>query len=124
MASIAVRALTPNTTILLLATAGVGAGIAIAGTLIAGYIKASFPAKAALLMGVYAMALSTGSTASAALTGPVAASTSGGWRLAAGMWALLGITAIPAWLVVARGAHKSPVVSARKAALPVRNGTA
>ena len=122
--SIGTRAFAPSATVLLLATAGVGAGIAVAGTLIAGFIKASFPTKTALLMGIYAMALSTGSTASAALTGPVAAGTSGSWRLAAGMWALLGITAIPAWLVVARGARRSPGVPSAVVALPVRNGTA
>ncbi|WP_174243243.1 CynX/NimT family MFS transporter [Beijerinckia sp. L45] len=124
LVSMAARAFAPNALILLLATAGVGAGIAIAGTLIAGFIKASFPTKAALLMGIYAMALSTGSTASAALTGPVAAGAFGGWREAIGMWALLGVIAIPAWLVVARGAHRAPSLPAAKVALPVRNGTA
>ncbi|MGI3903158.1 MAG: hypothetical protein ACRYGP_03445 [Janthinobacterium lividum] len=67
------RSLSADVTTLLLATAGVGAGIAIAGALMAGFVKARFPTKAAMMMGIYATALSLGSTLSAGATGPVAA---------------------------------------------------
>src|SRR6202012_1979038 len=60
--SMTVRAFEPDTLVLMLATAGVGAGIAVTGALIAGFIKARFAASAALIMGVYATALSLGST--------------------------------------------------------------
>src|ERR1700733_13125383 len=88
------RAFAPNTPIVLLATAGVGAGIAIAGALIAGFIKANFPTRAAVLMGIYATALSFGSTISAAATGPIAQMAPRGWRFASGSWSLLGVTEI------------------------------
>lgn len=100
------RALSTNVGGLLLATAGVGAGIAVAGALIAGFIKARFPTGAAMMMGIYATALSFGSTVSAGVTGPVAANFTGGWRLASGMWSLLGIFAILGWLTVAVREHR------------------
>ena len=121
------RAYAWNTAQLLTATIGVGAGIAITGALIAGFIKARFATKAALLMGIYATALSLGSTIAAAATGPVAAAASGGWRTASGMWAAAGVVAIAAWLVVAMAETRehAPVrVAAPPDRLPFRNPTA
>jgi CP family cyanate transporter-like MFS transporter len=122
--SIAFRAFATGTVSLLASTAGVGAGIAVAGALMAGFIKARFPTKAALLMGIYATALSLGSTVSAAVTGPVAAN---GWRLASGMWSILGIFAIVAWTAVALSEHRHRAtvpVAAVTTKLPLRNKTA
>lgn len=111
--------------LLLLATAGVGAGIAIVGTLMGGFIKAKFPTKAAMLMGIYATALSLGSTVSAGATGSIANRFSSGWRIASGVWAVLGIIAIVAWLVVSiRERNRVPKVSTFKMRLPLRNRTA
>ncbi len=119
------RAFAQSTLWLLLTTAGVGAGIAIAGALIAGFIKARFPTRAAVAMGIYATALSFGSTISAALTGPVAA-TGGGWRLASGVWSVLGVIALSAWLYVARRERSAdaPESSPRRFPLPFGNRTA
>ncbi len=125
--AIAVRAFSTGVFALLLSTAGVGGGIAIAGALMAGFIKARFPARAAMLMGIYATALSFGSTLSAAATGPVAASFSSGWRLASGMWSLLGVVAILGWLAVMRSErqhHAVVPVSAPPTRLPLSNRTA
>lgn len=126
LASTALRAFSTNVAGLLLSTAGVGAGIAISGALIAGFVKGSFPNKAAVFMGIYATALSFGSTLSAAATGPVAAGFSGGWRLAAGMWSVLGIFAVGAWACVALSERRRSRVSAATArvALPLRSRTA
>jgi MFS transporter, CP family, cyanate transporter len=125
--SIAVRAFATGPVSLLASTVGVGAGIAVAGALMAGFIKARFPTKAALLMGIYATALSLGSTVSAAVTGPVAASAPNGWRLASGMWSVLGIFAILGWLAVtiSERRHRTVVaVAAATTRLPLRNKTA
>lgn len=62
--SIAGRAFSSGTVVLLAMTAGVGAGIAISGALISGFVKARFASKAAVFMGIYATALSLGSTVS------------------------------------------------------------
>jgi CP family cyanate transporter-like MFS transporter len=94
------RAFAGTTAQLLATTAGVGAGIAIAGALIAGFVKERFPRHVSLLMGLYATSLGLGSTLAAALTGPLAA-LGGGWRLGTGAWALPGLTAIAAWTIVA-----------------------
>ena len=91
----------------------------------AGFVKASFPTRAAVVMGIYATALSFGSTLSAAVTGPL--STHSGWRLASGVWSVLGIVAILAWLIVTIEDRKTRAVT--KIAmphvhLPLRNKTA
>jgi MFS transporter, CP family, cyanate transporter len=122
--SIALRAFATGTASLLASTAGVGAGIAVAGALMAGFIKARFPTRAALLMGLYATALSLGSTVSAAVTGPVATS---GWRLASGMWSILGVFAIVAWTAVTLSERRHRVtvpVATAVTRLPLRNRTA
>ena len=60
------RAFVQSATQLLVATAGVGAGIAVAGALISGFVKARFPRHVPLLMGLYAMSIGLGSTLAAA----------------------------------------------------------
>jgi CP family cyanate transporter-like MFS transporter len=120
-----VRALADSVTWLFATTVGIGAGIAIAGVLIASFVKAGFPRQVAIFMSLYATALALGSTLSAAATGTIAAWT-GGWRLASGVWALPGVLALLAWLfVVKRGA--APVAAgaaAQRYGMPFRNRTA
>lgn len=98
--SITLRAFASNSLQLLLTTIGVGAGIAVAGAMFAGIVKASFAGQAALMMGLYATALSLGSALSAGLTGWVLQIA--GWRLAVGLWALFGLSAMAAWYLVMR----------------------
>jgi CP family cyanate transporter-like MFS transporter len=121
------RAFAHNVPVLLVSTAGVGAGIAIAGASIAGFIKARFSTRAVLLMGIYATALSFGSTVSAAVTGPLALGSAKGWRLATGSWSLLGLTAVIAWSIVTLYERKPELGAPRDAAhipIPLRNLTA
>ena len=123
--SIATRAWAHNPITLLACTAGVGAGIAIAGTLVAGFIKANFPTKAALFMGIYATSLSLGSTISAAATGPIAVSAPGGWRFAIGIWSVLGLIAILAWTVITVKESKVARTATRTASrtrFPIKDG--
>jgi CP family cyanate transporter-like MFS transporter len=98
--SIATRAFAQSVGILLLTTAGVGAGIAVTGSLIGGFIKARFPEKAALMMGIYATSLSFGSTVAAAFTGVMAGASPQGWRRATGVWSVLGVSALLSWGLV------------------------
>jgi CP family cyanate transporter-like MFS transporter len=99
--SIINRSLSPSVNALLLTTLGVGTGIAIAGTLIASFIKAHFPKKAALMMSVYAAALGFGSSMAAAISGPLAEYL-GSWRTSSLSWALLCLVSIGAWLFIQR----------------------
>jgi MFS transporter, CP family, cyanate transporter len=121
------RAFAASTWQLLACTVGVGAGIAVAGALVAGFIKARFPDRAAVMMGIYAMALSLGSTISAAVTGPIATQTFVGWRLGAGIWAGFGVLAIISWLFVSTAERRrSPAVAGSTPVyrLPLGNRTA
>ncbi len=96
------RGLVPGIGTLLVATAGVGAGIAISGALFAGLIKERFPTKAALLMGIYATSLSFGGAISAATTGVIASVSPWGWRAGAGIWGILTLVGIYGCRVVER----------------------
>lgn len=130
MLSTAMRAFAGSIGLLLATTAGVGAGIAVAGALIPGFAKKSFPKRAAVLMGLYAMSLGLGSTIAAGLSAPLA-NLEGSWRFGAGIFALPCLIAIAAWLFVARTERvtaaampNSPAAAAGTARLPVRNAGA
>ncbi|HEV2507017.1 MAG TPA: MFS transporter [Mesorhizobium sp.] len=97
--STAGRAFATNTTFLMLTTSGIGAGIAVSGALIAGFVKGNFPIRAGFVFAIYATWIGGGSTMSAALTGPIAAWT-GSWRIAAGIWSLVAAFAVVAWLIL------------------------
>jgi MFS transporter, CP family, cyanate transporter len=119
------RAFAASVTLLFATTVGIGAGIAVAGVLIAGFVKAGFPRQVALVMSLYATALALGSTLSAAATGAIAAWT-GGWRWAAGVWAVPGAVALLAWLFVTRRSP-APVAAGGtvpRYGMPLRNRTA
>jgi CP family cyanate transporter-like MFS transporter len=113
---------------LLLTTVGVGAGIAIAGTLFAGIIKARFPGKVALMMSIYATSLAFSSTLSAAATGPIAQfSGESGWRFGTGFWSLFALIAIFAGFAILTLDRRKPPVAAGQttaARLPLTNRTA
>lgn len=105
------RAFTTSTVLLFVSSAGVGAGIAVAGALMSGFVKAHHPGRVSLLMGLYAASLGLGSTLAAAVTGPVAALT-GGWRVATAIWAAPGLVAVAVWLQISR-AEALPTVPGR-----------
>lgn len=107
------RAFATSTVLLFVSSAGVGAGIAVAGALMPGFVKAHHPGRVSLLMGLYAASLGLGSTLAAALTGPVAALT-GGWRVATAIWAAPALVAIAVWLKVSL-AEALPTVAGRAA---------
>ncbi|VVO08904.1 2-nitroimidazole transporter [Pseudomonas fluorescens] len=95
------RAVSPDAVFLLLSTFLVSIGIAIAGALIGGWIKAHFPHRPAFFMGIYAAGLSVGATLSALFTAPITEFAQN-WRVGAGIWSLLCVTAVISWLWMAR----------------------
>ena len=119
------RAFAGSVGMLFLTTVGVGAGIAVAGALLAGFVKASYPKKAVLLMSLYATSLALGSTVATALTGLVAEAANS-WRLGSSIWALPAVVAIAAWYVVEHQGRsgKRIKVPSRRYAMPLRNPTA
>lgn len=102
------RAFSPNVFILLLTTAGVGIGIAVTGTLLSGFVKATFAKRAAVVMGIYSTALALGSTMSAVFTAPIS-EISGSWRVAIGVYSFLGLLGVIAWRIVSNKSVKIPV---------------
>jgi MFS transporter, CP family, cyanate transporter len=95
------RALTHSTPLLLFWTALVGIGIAIAGALLGGWIKEHFPYDSSRFMGIYAGGLSVGATMAAGATGYIADAFDS-WRWGAGLWCVLVVSAIAAWLYLTR----------------------
>jgi CP family cyanate transporter-like MFS transporter len=130
--SMVARAFVSDVAMLLLTTAGVGAGIAISGTLLAGIIKAKFPTKVAMMMSIYATALAGSTTISAAATRPIAAfahaNGSNGWRIGTGIWSPVALIAIVAALAILvwerRELAPATAKTVRAARLPLTNRTA
>jgi MFS transporter, CP family, cyanate transporter len=129
--SIVWRSLVSNLAMLILATVCVGAAIAVAGTLIGGFIKVACPGRVAIVTSVYATALSLGSMVSAAATGPLELIVPG-WRFATGIWSVLGLLALLAWRGDTQGGWRGhgaePTVSSPSVSstggLPVGKGKA
>ena len=130
--SMVARSFVSDVAMLLLTTAGVGAGIAISGTLFAGMIKARFPTKVAMMMSIYATALAGSTTISAATTGTIAAfaraNGSSGWRIGTGIWSPVALIAIFAALAILiwerRELANTTAKAVRAARLPLMSRTA
>ncbi|MGY1950771.1 MFS transporter [Pseudomonas pergaminensis] len=118
------RAVSPNAALLLLNTFVISVGIAIAGALMGGWIKTHFAHRPAFFMGIYAAGLSVGATLSALFTAPIT-ELAHSWRVGAGAWSLLSVTAVISWVWMARrfaaGAPRLAPAPARSIRLPWRN---
>lgn len=118
------RALSPNAVFLLGSTFVASVGIAIAGAMTGGWIKTHFPHRASLFMGIYAAGLSVGATLAAVFSAPIA-ELAQSWRVSAGVWSLLCLSAVASWIWITRTfATPSPLAPARPGAatrLPWRN---
>ncbi|BBE73368.1 MFS transporter [Oharaeibacter diazotrophicus] len=91
-----------------------GAAIACGNVLLPGLVKRDFPDRAALMTGLYTMALCGGAAAAAGLTVPIERAT-GSWSLALAAWALPAAAVLPLWLPLrppagAAGRHARPAV--------------
>lgn len=82
----------------------VGAAIGVAGALLPGLVKRDFPERAALMTGVYTMALCAGASVAAGSTVPLSHAL-GGWPLALAFWAVPALLAAVAWLPGTVGTH-------------------
>lgn len=99
--AIVLRAASSTAVSLLLSTVLVGVGIAIGGALMGGWIKTHFASRASFFMGIYAAGLSVGATLAAISTESIA-QLSGSWRIGAGIWALLCVSAVVSWWMLAQ----------------------
>lgn len=74
--------------LLFVASAVAGTGIAVANVLLSGLVKRDFSRQAALMMGLYTMAVCGGAASGAGLTLPLEHALGGGWTMALALWAL------------------------------------
>lgn len=73
-----------------------GAAIAVGNVLLPGLVKRDFPERAAMLTGLYTMALCAGAAAAAGITVPIETAT-GSWRTALAVWALPALLVACIW---------------------------
>lgn len=93
------RALLPDTAMVLVATVGVGVGMAVIGPILPSIVRQHLPNQPAAGTGAYVAGLVLGATATAAEAVPIAVAT-GGWR---GSFAIISATALGslvAWIVL------------------------
>ncbi|MFV0283775.1 MAG: CynX/NimT family MFS transporter [Castellaniella sp.] len=86
---------------LFLGTGLAGAGIALGNVLLPSLVKRDFPARAALMTGLYTMSLVGGAALAAAITLPLTRALGERWDLGLALWAIPGITALAAWAPIA-----------------------
>lgn len=91
---------------LYLGTLCAGAGIALAGTLLPGMVKSSFPAgRAGLATGLQMFAMMGGAAVAAAVTVPLADAL-GDWNLSLGFWGLVAVVGAAVWAQVDVTVHR------------------
>lgn len=76
-----------------------GAAIAAGNVLLPSLVKRDFPASAALMTGLYTMALCGGAALAAGITVPVEKAAGGSWRVALAVWALPALLVAALWVV-------------------------
>ncbi|HVC13789.1 MAG TPA: MFS transporter [Acidimicrobiales bacterium] len=76
----------------------IGMSIGICNVLMPGILKRDFPARVALMMGLYTTMLSLGPSAGSGITIPLEHALGGSWRLALSAWAVVSAVAALCWL--------------------------
>ncbi len=88
-----------------LGTVLLSAGIAFGNVLLPGLVKRDFPERAAGLIGLYAAAMAGAAGLSAGLAVPIARLPGSDWRWSLGVWALLSLVTVLAWVPQWRGSQ-------------------
>lgn len=95
------RALISGYVTLLLTTFFIGAGIAIIGPLVSGFIKEQFPHKAGLLIGVYSLSMGLGSVSVSSSMLPLTNFFNQKWQYALAVWGVVALVVAFIWKVFA-----------------------
>src|SRR3954464_13055476 len=113
-AGLVLRAVAGSFLLFVVGTVLAMAGGALGNVLLPSLVKRYFPHRTGLLVGAYSTALSVGGTAASVATQPIAASIGAdGWRWALGIWAVVSLVGVLAWLAVPaaaggpRGTHRA-----------------
>lgn len=79
-----------------------GTGIAIAGPVMSGFIKAHFPHRAPIMVGVYSGGLGIGATISAGLSIPLKNAFSNSWSISLAFWTVFAVMGLGIWIPILR----------------------
>lgn len=91
-----------------------GAAIAVGNVLLPGVVKRDFPKTAAIMTGLYTMALCAGAASAAGFTIPIKNMLGGSWNLALAFWAVPAALVFVLWLPQAlRAKHHVPIPVSR-----------
>ena len=105
--ALAARLGSHHSAVLIGSAAALGAGIAIAGPLMSGFIKRHFHDHVGRVVAWYALSMTVGGAAGAVLTEPVVALAQGGWHLGLAAWAIPAGVAMLLWLCLPNRAEKA-----------------
>jgi CP family cyanate transporter-like MFS transporter len=119
--AMAIRLL-PSPVMLFVGSALVGAGIGVCNVVLPSLIKRDFAHRSGLMTGLYAMTLSAGAAAAAALSVPITDAVGGNWRTSLASWGLFSLAATLVWLPQLRRIHR--IAAGRQRVSLWRNRTA
>jgi CP family cyanate transporter-like MFS transporter len=117
------RALLPDTATVLLATIGVGVGMAVIGPILPSIVRQRLPNQPAAGTGSYVAGLVLGATFTAAAAVPIAAAT-GGWRGSFTVISSIALVSLVAWLVLMPKDHGYKRTAPQRPNLPWRRPSA
>ncbi|RYZ28955.1 MAG: MFS transporter, partial [Propionibacteriaceae bacterium] len=120
LAATVVRSLPGQTVSLWAGTIALGAGIAVCNVLVPALVKRDFPGEVPLMTGAYTATLSLSAALASGLALPIA--DRGGWRVGIGVWALVGVLALVAWLPRLRRHGRDDAVPGPLPGAPERTG--
>nr|WP_209864333.1 MFS transporter [Paenibacillus shirakamiensis] len=106
----------PSTIFLFLGTAMLGAAIAVNNVLLPSLIKREFTTQVGTMTGLYSFSMNLFAALSSGLSIPLSTTLGLGWRGALGIWAILAVLAMIAWIPQQRGQqHKAQVAATQPA---------
>src|SRR5690554_1857142 len=83
---------------LFLGTGILGIGIALGNVLLPGIIKEKYPRSVGILTGIYSAILALGASVASGISVPLSEGACLGWRFTLGIWGILSMLALFAWL--------------------------
>jgi CP family cyanate transporter-like MFS transporter len=117
--ALVVRLASHNAVVLIGSAVFVGAGIAVAGPLLSGFIKRHFASKAGRVVAWYSLSMTIGGAGGAVLTGPLTSLLGEQWHWGLAFWAIPAVLAVLLWLWVPNK-HEDPAEVGSGGGLPWR----
>jgi CP family cyanate transporter-like MFS transporter len=123
-AALVVRLASHNAVVLIASAVFVGAGIAIAGPLLSGFIKRHFVGKVGRVVAWYSLCMTIGGAGGAVLTGPLVQGLGDRWHWGLAIWAVPALAALLLWVGVPNKHETAADVGTDGGGLPWREARA